>query len=117
VSGNHASRVFNIAATFTVDISGLTIADGSVGIAFGGGILNAGTLTVTDSTLSGNSVGVGGQGGGIFNEGTLTVTSPTLTGNTASGGGGISNIATPPVTAPTHHGHPDTGRSVGRSGH
>src|SRR5262249_17249398 len=28
VSGSHASRVFNIAATFTVDISGLTIADG-----------------------------------------------------------------------------------------
>src|SRR5262249_28185971 len=40
VSGNHASRVFNIARTFTVDISGLTIADGSVGIAFGGGIFN-----------------------------------------------------------------------------
>src|SRR6516162_2302186 len=43
VSGNQASRVFNIAATDTVTISGLTIADGrllSVG-SFGGGILNA----------------------------------------------------------------------------
>src|SRR5262245_58771123 len=106
VSGNHASRVFNIAPTFTVDISGLTIADGSVGIAFGGGILNAGTLTVTDSTLSGNSVRVGGQGGGIFNEGTLTVTGSTLSGNSASVGGGISNLGgTLTVTSSTLSGN------------
>src|SRR6516162_1585480 len=45
VSGNHASRVFDIAATFTVATSGLTIADGR-GMASGyasegGGIFNA----------------------------------------------------------------------------
>jgi hypothetical protein len=57
ISGNQASRVFNIAATYTVNISGLTITDGEVmrATAKGGGILNAGTLTVTNSTLSGNS--------------------------------------------------------------
>src|SRR6516164_1624429 len=36
VSGNHASRVFDIGATFTVDISGLTISDGTVNNANGG---------------------------------------------------------------------------------
>jgi hypothetical protein len=89
VSGNHASRVFNIGATFTVDISGLTIADGG-GVAEGGGIFNAGTLTVTSSTLSGNSAS--DIGGGILNNfGTLTVTNSTLSGNSASlSGGGIS---------------------------
>jgi hypothetical protein len=91
VSGNHASRVFDITGTFTVAISGLTIADGSVGYpANGGGIFNGGTLTVTNCTLSGNSAGFGG---GILNRGTLTVTDSTLSGNTAPAGdgGGIWN--------------------------
>src|SRR5262245_44795183 len=98
VSGNHASRVFDIAAGFTVAISGLTIADGSVTNANGGGILNAGTLTLTDCLLSGNSTSgmfTTGNGGGIYNSGgTLTITASTLMNNSASGavgGGGISN--------------------------
>ena len=41
--------------------------------AFGGGIYNGGTLTVTNSTISGNSVATDGLGGGIFNTGTLTI--------------------------------------------
>ncbi|MBK9208823.1 MAG: S-layer homology domain-containing protein [Anaerolineales bacterium] len=53
----------------------------------GGGILNNGTLTVTNSTLSGNSSTLGG--GGISNYGTLTVTNSTLSGNSATSGGGI----------------------------
>ena len=42
VSGNHASRVFNIGGAFTVAISGLTIADSPVY-----SIQNYGTLAVT----------------------------------------------------------------------
>jgi hypothetical protein len=90
VNANFASRVFNIQATFTVAISGLTIANGSVTSARGGGIYNAGRLTVTDSTLSGNSAIV--SGGGILNNDTLTVTNSTLSGNSATlEGGGIFN--------------------------
>jgi hypothetical protein len=73
----------------------------------GGGIYSAsgaGPLTVTDSTLSGNSAtgGLGvGSGGGIYNfAGPLTVTGSTLSANVASGGtnasgqgGGIYNAA------------------------
>src|SRR5262249_58695689 len=75
VSGTNVSRVFDIGVTFTVDISGLTIADGSVtGLnSKGGGIYNQGTLTVTDCTLSGNSAGL--YGGGIGNHGTHATTS------------------------------------------
>jgi len=52
------------------------------------GLYNAGTLTVSNSTLSGNSAI---EGGGIENRGTLTVSNSTLSGNTALDGGGIAN--------------------------
>src|SRR5262249_13657010 len=57
----------------------------------GGGISNAGTLTVMTSTLSGN--GALGSGGGLFNLGTATVTASTLGSNLAlfGAGGGIEN--------------------------
>jgi hypothetical protein len=88
VSGNHASRVFDIAAQVTVALSGLTIADGFSLDSFGGGIQNNGTLTVTGSTFTGNRANFGG---GIQNSGTLTVTGSTLSGNSAADGGGIDN--------------------------
>ncbi len=66
----------------------------------GGGVANFGTLTVTNSTFSGNHAdGAGGiGGGGIHNlSGTVTVTNSTLSGNTANGaagsGGGIRNFS------------------------
>jgi hypothetical protein len=66
----------------------------------GGGISNAGTLSVVDSTISGNEAeGTGGitfgGGGGIYNTttGILTVTDSTISNNTGSeGGGGIFNF-------------------------
>ncbi|MEW6210362.1 MAG: choice-of-anchor Q domain-containing protein [Acidobacteriota bacterium] len=88
VSGNNASRVFEIAAGVTVMISDMTISNGSV-TGFGGGILNLGTVTIQNSTLSGNSAS---DGGGIFNlDGTMTLTNSTLSGNSANLGGGILN--------------------------
>jgi predicted outer membrane repeat protein len=57
----------------------------------GGGIFNGGTLTVSNSTLSGNST-MHGSGGGIYNTGTLTLSNSTLSGNSATQGGGISNV-------------------------
>src|SRR5262249_39324637 len=95
VSGNHASRVFDIAARITVALSGLTIADGFSLDSFGGGIQNNGTLTVTGSTFTGNRANFGG---GIQNNGTLTVTGSTLSGNAAAGGGGVGNEISGSVT-------------------
>jgi hypothetical protein len=62
----------------------------------GSGIANIGTLSVTNSTISANHYDLSGgniPGGGIANDGgTLTVTNSTVSGNTAGGdGGGISN--------------------------
>jgi len=97
VDANHNSRVFYIDSSKTVTISGLTITNGSFN-GNGGGIYNDhATLTITNSTISGNSAASPYSGGGIFNDGangsaTLTITSSTISGNSGpSGGGGIFN--------------------------
>ena len=64
VSGNNASTVFQVDSGVTADLTGLAVANGSA--VNGGGIFNAGTLTVSNSTLFGNSVS--GSGGAIFNQ-------------------------------------------------
>jgi CSLREA domain-containing protein len=64
----------------------------------GGGIVNAGSLVLTDSTVAANQAGSGGQGrnnpagnggngGGIANTGTLTATASTVSENGAGWGG------------------------------
>jgi hypothetical protein len=92
VSGNHQGRVFAVDPGVQAVLTGLTIQDGSMPFAVGGGIVNTGTLTVSNSTVSGNSAKFAG---GIFNGGTLTVNNATLDGNSAElFGGGIVNSAT-----------------------
>lgn len=58
---------------------------------FGAGISNSGTLTLNQTTVSGNTAAT--FGGGILNHGTLTVNNSTISGNTSVqfGGGGIAN--------------------------
>jgi HYR domain len=114
VSGNHASRVFNITDGVTAMISGLTISDGNAGGTNGGGIFNQDTLTLTNVVLSGNTAFSGGgirnggfmtitnvtmsgnsatQGGGLYNGGDLTITDSTISGNSATQGGGLANLS------------------------
>src|SRR5579883_2027320 len=100
LSGNNASRVFNISTTTAhVTISGLTIAGGSA--AYGGGLYSRGSLTVSGSILSANSASI--AGGGICNNGTLTVSVSILAANTAYRGGGLmsSGIGTLTVSNST----------------
>ncbi len=87
VSGNNADRVFNIPASTTVSISGLTIANGNVTEnssdgTTGGGIQNAGNLTLTNVTVS--NCHADSNGGGVSSTGTLTIGSSTFTLNTVS---------------------------------
>jgi hypothetical protein len=75
----------------TLSVTNSTVSGNSASFS-GGGIYNvSGTLTVTNSTVSGNSVtGTSGGGGGIFHfGGTLTVAASTFSGNSASVGGSI----------------------------
>jgi len=104
ISGNSVSRVFFIDCDVTAKISGLTITkgNGSCDDRSGGGISNLGTLTITASTLSGNSAD---YGGGVGNEGTLTITASTLSGNSADYGGGVGNEGTLTITDSTISGN------------
>ena len=108
VNGTATGPVFIINATdlssnpLTATLDTLTITNGNSGDAtgnVGGGIQNAGTLTVSQSTVNGNTATAGTNtslGGGIFNSGTLTVINSTISGNSAQSGGGLfnGNIAT-----------------------
>lgn len=112
ISGNNATRVFNIQAISNVTMRSLTIVHGQAlhgadGINYesglngsgGGGILNDGTLSLIPSTVANNSSGRGGQGtsgisgrngghagngGGIYNTGSLTITSCTISSNSVN---------------------------------
>ena len=69
VSGMNESQLFDVASGVIVNISNLTIEHGTA--SDGGGINNSGVLTVTNSTLSGNSIawcgsGPCGNGSGIY---------------------------------------------------
>src|SRR5262245_38737666 len=107
VSGNHASRIFDISGGVTVTIAGMTMSDGlangssPVLASTGGGILNFGSLTLANDVLANNqAVGdastsptgrVGGAlGGGVANlgTGTLNISSCAFSGNTAQGADG-----------------------------
>jgi hypothetical protein len=104
VNGNNAGPVFIIdavdtfSAPLTATLSMLTITNGTSGES-GGGVSNAGTLTVVQSTISGNTASAGGGGGGISNNGgTVTIINSTISGNTAGVGGGILNTTPGTVT-------------------
>ena len=89
ISGNNASRILTIdpGALGTVDISGLTLKEGNDKSSKGGGgmIIENGTVTISNSTLTDNSANVGGGGGGIrkYGPGWLNVTNTTISGNSA----------------------------------
>ena len=94
ISGNKTSfKVFFIDSGASVIISGLTVENGATvnGTSdAGGGIVNLGTLTLINGTVTGNAA-PGSEGGGIISYGALTLIGSTVSGNSASEGGGIRN--------------------------
>ncbi|MGD0830537.1 MAG: Ig-like domain repeat protein [Terracidiphilus sp.] len=121
VNGNAASTVFTVGSGVTnSSFSGLIVSSGSS--ASGGGISNAGTLSITASTISGNAASSAGQatGGGISNTGTLTLSSSTVSGNSVistggvqAGGGGIYNSGSLSLTLSTVSGNSATAAGNG----
>ena len=97
----------NAVAATIVNISGVTIRNGSAAAARGGGIRNFATLTLTNSVVSANraisTTATATLGGGIVNEtGTMTLNNVDVTGNTCSGaaatscnGAGIYHFGSP----------------------
>jgi CSLREA domain-containing protein len=101
VSGNNASRVFNVSSRGNLTVKRLTVSEGNAGArASGGGILvEFGNLAVIDSTVSGNTAAVSGGGidsaTNLSGTSTTTIENSTISGNTvtdnAGRGGGIYN--------------------------
>jgi uncharacterized repeat protein (TIGR01451 family) len=89
VTGNSPQAIVNGAS---LTLTNSTVSGNTAGGSGGGAISNSGTLTVSASTLSGNSTY--SNGGGLENHGygTFTIENSTISGNNAgSGGGGIEN--------------------------
>lgn len=97
-TGGSDFRLVNVSGSGNLTLRKTTLTGGH--FPNGGGILNFGTLTLLQSTVTGNN-GLGGQGGGIQSTGTLTLKQSTVSNNqtpTGNGGGvyitsGIVNIA------------------------
>lgn len=90
---NGGGGIFNdgraIGATLTVIDSIVSSNSAMAHLGSGGGIVNFGTATLSNSTISGNSVGF--IGGGIDNGGTMQIASTSVKGNTSYEVGGIFN--------------------------
>src|SRR5262249_35536072 len=113
-SAEQGGGLYNDQGALTVDHSRFefNVASGSVE-GHGGGLQNfGGTVIVTDSIFLENISGV--DGGGISNQGAMTVTRSSLSGNSAIEGGGISNAGTLTVTSSTIAGN--TGGNVAGEG-
>ena len=82
-------RIFAVDGGVTAKFSNLTMSGGLADS--GGGVLNNGSLTLTNSRISGNSATFGG---GIVNFGAATIIGSTVSGNTATGGEGYSYYGT-----------------------
>lgn len=136
ISGGNAVQPISVGTAAIVTISGVTITDGVSGVPStgcsgsgvfrtcpaengnnGGGIANAGSLTLTDDVISGNAAsggtlpialllvclngncsprpgesgGYGGDGGGIYNAGQLSIERSTISHNVAGAGASGTN--------------------------
>jgi CSLREA domain-containing protein len=109
VSGNNASRVFEISGLGRdVSIDGLKIANGNDS----GILVNTNSLlSLTNSNISDNTTT--SIGGGINNKGTLKLTNTSVSDNTANSGGGIYNLGILGLTKSSVSGNTATSDSGG----
>jgi hypothetical protein len=93
--------VLTVTSGVFATISGLSIEGGLTAAgANGGGVDNAGTVTLTNDVVSQNATSTdtdvfdenGGNGGGIYNSGTLTLTDDSVLSNDTAGGGAVSGF-------------------------
>jgi predicted outer membrane repeat protein len=129
INGNGQDRVFtagyNSSSSLNLieSLSGLTIAGGRN--AYGGGLINYSTLTLTNCTIANNTATSNG-GGGIYNVAALTASGCTFTGNStlssgsSTAGGALYNSSrgTATLTRCTFTGNtaPGSGSTAGSGG-
>ncbi len=98
ISGGKSGHIVRILPGITVAIFDLSFVNSNTGRTEVGFIKNEGTLTLTNSTISGNTSS--NLGGGIINtsEGKLTLTNSTVSRNRSKYGGGIYSDSTGELT-------------------
>lgn len=99
LDANFNDRVLLLTAEDNLTLQRVRIANGLSG--GGSGILNRGTLELSDATVINNTSRGVDAGGGIQNEGRLTITRTTVTRNRGDDGGGILNRGTLAITSST----------------
>jgi CSLREA domain-containing protein len=109
ISGNDAYRVFFVDTGAPLFLNNLTVSDGIDNHnGGGGGVMNHGALTITNSVFSNNNTTLTYGGGAINNDsGTLTIVNSTFGGNAGYFGGAIYNDSgqTATITNSTFHGN------------
>ncbi|MEW5988914.1 MAG: choice-of-anchor Q domain-containing protein, partial [Chloroflexota bacterium] len=108
-------RVFHVLAGGRLSLSLVAVSGGRADN--GGGVYNSGTLTVTQSTLSGNTstATLLAGGGAVYNSGQLVVRSSTLSSNVSGDrGGGLYNTGSSPTA--TIENSTISGNSAGHAG-
>ena len=104
ISNNTAAEDGGALLNFgTAALLNCTLSGDSAGV-HGGAILNyyPGSLTMTETTISGNSAA---KGGGFYDDWKAALTNCTISGNSAQLGGGIGNYGITSVTACTISGN------------
>jgi len=123
VDGGGHNTVVTVSNTgASVMLSNLTIRGGIASSA--GGIYNVGTLTINNSTVSGNQAynsQFTSYGGGVYNSGTMTINSTTISANSAfargsAWGGAITNFGTVTINNSTLSGNRAGCGSIGCPG-
>ncbi|WP_342215447.1 DUF4347 domain-containing protein [Pseudomonas sp. TH31] len=118
LSGQYKTRVIEVASGSTVLLDGLTITKGlaagngansgfTASDALGGGILNAGNLTLKNVTVTANAASGGGGGGGV---------TPIYGGGSGGGGGGVGGSGGGSGGNTTAQGRPTYFGTAGGSG-
>jgi len=98
IAGSTQDSLVRVYTSTTVSISGVSVqhAGGLPGplASFGGGIVNWGALSLSNSAVSGN-ITTSGDGNGLYNAGTLLLVNDTVSGNnsntTLNAGSGMAN--------------------------
>jgi hypothetical protein len=106
VNGESLSSVFSVSSGTGAQIEDLSAINGD-----GSGIINAGTLTLISSTISGSVTT--GNGGGIYSAGLLSISDTTISGNSGVDGGGIDNYGSLFITNSTISGNSASGLGGG----
>ncbi|PCJ01502.1 MAG: hypothetical protein COB15_00865 [Flavobacteriales bacterium] len=100
INGNNLDRVIHIKTSGTLIANEVSFTGGFIETNYGGGILNKGVLTLSNSEIYSNSANLldgtttefGGFGGGISNQGIATLMNVTIRTNTAIGSEGLGAV-------------------------